>query len=205
MSQNFPIARPGMRIGLLGGSFDPAHAGHAHISRIALRRFALDEVWWLVSPGNPLKPQGPAALADRMARAREVMPDPRVKITDLEQRLGTHFTADTLNALQSHYRGVNFVWLMGADNLIQIDRWDHWRDIFHRMPVGVLARPGLLMRARYSKAARVFANAKLPGWRSRELAGSGAPQWCFINMPMSAESSTRIRAAGEWKSPARGA
>ncbi|WP_339107741.1 nicotinate-nucleotide adenylyltransferase [Thioclava sp. GXIMD4216] len=203
MSQNFPIARPGMRIGLLGGSFDPAHQGHAHISRVALRRFGLDQVWWLLSPGNPLKAKGPAPLAARMRRAREVMPDPRIKITDLEQRLGTCFTADTLRALQAHYRQVDFVWLMGADNLIQIDRWDHWQDIFDRMPVGVLARPGVRLRARCSKAARVFAHAKLPGWRSQELAAGPAPRWCFINMPMSSESSTRIRDAGDWKSPAR--
>ena len=113
MRQGFPIASPGMRIGILGGSFDPAHEGHAHITREALRRFGLDRVWWLVSPGNPLKAHGPAPIARRMAEARRVMPDPRVDITDLEARLGTRFTAQTLRRVTALYPGVHFVWLMG--------------------------------------------------------------------------------------------
>ena len=129
MRQGFPIATRGQRIGLLGGSFDPAHAGHAHITREALRRFGLDRIWWLVSPGNPLKAHGPAPMAERLARARRVMPDPRVSITGLEAELGTRYTAQTLARLGALYPGVRFVWLMGADNLVQFDRWENWREI----------------------------------------------------------------------------
>lgn len=117
MRSGFPPARRGMVIGLLGGSFDPAHHGHAHITREALKRMGLDRVWWLVSPGNPMKAHGPAPLADRMARARAVMDDPRVTVTDLERRLGTRYTAETIQRLKAIYPGVQFVWLMGADNL----------------------------------------------------------------------------------------
>jgi len=122
----FPVARKGMVIGLLGGSFDPAHGGHVHITREALKRMGLDRFWWLVSPGKPLKAKGPAPLADRMARARAVMRDPRVVVSDLETRLGTRYTAETLERLVAIYPGVRFVWLMGADNLGQFHRWERW-------------------------------------------------------------------------------
>ena len=131
-----------MVIGLLGGSFDPAHEGHAHLTREALRRFGLDRVWWLVTPGNPLKRRQPAPMAERMAQARRVIHHPQVVVTDIEARLGTRYTAETLKALQARYPGVRFVWLMGADNLAQLHHWDHWQDIMRRVPIGVLARPG---------------------------------------------------------------
>jgi len=133
-----PLAYAGQRIGLLGGSFDPAHGGHAHITREALKRFQLDAVWWLVSPGNPLKARGPAPLEARMAKAREVMDHPRVVVTDLEARLGTRYTAQTLRALQARNVGVQFVWLMGADNLAQFHRWQDWQWIMEHVPVGVM-------------------------------------------------------------------
>ena len=122
MAEGFPVARAGRKIGLLGGSFDPAHEGHAHITREALKRFRLDEVWWLVSPGNPLKTRGPAPIEKRLTQAQRVMRHPRVRITALEQQLGTRFTAETLEALTRRYPGVSFVWLMGADNLASIGR-----------------------------------------------------------------------------------
>lgn len=122
MIAGFPNARPGMCIGLLGGSFDPPHAGHVHITREALKRFGLDAVWWLVSPGNPLKTRGPAPLDRRMAAARAIMRHPRVEVTDIEARLGTRYTAETLAALFARYPGVRFVWLMGADNLASFHR-----------------------------------------------------------------------------------
>ena len=160
MKQGFPIATPGMRIGILGGSFDPAHEGHAHITREALRRFGLDRIWWLVSPGNPLKEHGPAPLAARLAQARRVMPDTRVEITDLEARLGTRYTAQTLRRITALYPGVHFVWLMGADNLCQFDRWENWRGILGMVPVGVLARPGYRMAVTQARAARICARAR---------------------------------------------
>lgn len=162
MRAGFPIARPGMTVGLLGGSFDPAHEGHVQITEEALRRFGLDRIWWLVSPGNPLKPHGPAPLAERIARARRIMRNPRVEITGIEAGLGTRMTRDTLAALQRLYPGVHFVWLMGADNLVQFDHWDRWQDIAARVPIGVIARPGWQMPARFSRAARMLWRARLP-------------------------------------------
>lgn len=196
--QGFPIALPGMRVGLLGGSFDPAHAGHAHITREALRRFGLDRVWWLVSPGNPLKPHGPAPMARRLEMARRVMSDPRVEITDLEARLGTRHTAALLGKLLPLYPGVRFVWLMGADNLAGFHKWDRWSQIMRNVPLGVLARPGCGMDARVSPAARAFSANRVPSHRARCLADMAAPAWCFVNIPMLAVSSTALRAEGGW-------
>ncbi len=185
-------------IGLLGGSFDPPHAGHVHITRTALVRFGLDQVWWLVSPANPLKSVGPRPLSERMQAARAIMRHPRVTITDVESHLGTRYTAQTLRALRAMYPGVRFVWLMGADNLAQLDQWQDWRDIMDTVPVGVLARPGQRISARMSKAARVYHAQRLPGSASRLLGVSQPPRWCFVTMPMRAESSSAIRARGEW-------
>jgi nicotinate-nucleotide adenylyltransferase len=196
--QNKPYARQGQTIGLLGGSFDPAHAGHVHITREALKRFGLDHVWWLISPGNPLKARGPAPLADRMARAKAVMLHPRVTVTDIEARLGTQATADTLAALQAIYPGVRFVWLMGADNLAQLHLWQDWRAIMQSVPVGVLARPGERISARMSKAAQIYRQFRIDGTASHTLARAAAPAWCFVNMPMVDLSSSAIRAQGNW-------
>ncbi|MCJ8138965.1 nicotinate-nucleotide adenylyltransferase [Falsirhodobacter halotolerans] len=184
-----------MVIGLLGGSFDPAHAGHVHITRQAIRRFGLDRVWWLVSPGNPLKARGPRPMPERLAHARCVMDDPRVEVTDLEARLGTRHTADTLRALMRRYPGVTFVWLMGADNLAQLHRWDDWRWIMTHVRVGVLARPGWGVRGRAGPAARSFAGAQVG---ARALVGANVPAWAFADLPMSGDSSTAIRARGDW-------
>lgn len=186
-----------MVIGLLGGSFDPAHEGHAHISREALKRMGLDQVWWLVTPGNPLKARQPAPMAERLARARAVMPDPRVRITDLEAKLGTRATADTIDALRAIYPGVHFVWLMGADNLVQFHKWGRWRDILRSVPIGVLARPGSGVAARTSVAARAFRVHQID--RGENLRGRKAPAWCFVNIPLNSASSSAIRARGEWK------
>lgn len=198
MTHPFPIARPGQVIGLLGGSFDPAHGGHVHITREALKRFGLDQVWWLVSPGNPLKIKGPAPLARRMSKAREVMQHPRVHVTDLESQLGTRVTADTLAALQDRVRGVRFVWLMGADNLAQLHLWQDWRWIMDNVPVGVLARPGDRISARMSPAAKIYEPYRLSGRSSRILGRAQAPAWCFVNVPMVDQSSSAIRASGGW-------
>lgn len=198
MHTGFPIAAPGMIIGLLGGSFDPAHAGHAHITREALKRFGLDRVWWLVSPGNPLKARGPAPMAARLARARAVMDHPRVVITDIEAHLGTRYTAETIAALQARYPGVRFVWLMGADNLAQFHRWDRWKWIMRNVPIGVLARPGNRTGAGLSKAAACFSEARIPASSAGTLGQRAAPAWCFVTMPMVDLSSSAIRARGEW-------
>ncbi|WP_417258118.1 nicotinate-nucleotide adenylyltransferase [Celeribacter sp.] len=193
-----PYARAGQVIGLLGGSFDPAHEGHVHITHAALKRFGLDAVWWLVTPGNPLKSEGPAPLDKRLERARAVMDHPRVQITDIEAHTQTRYTAATLDALRDLYPDVTFVWLMGADNLAQFHKWQDWRGIMATTPVGVIARPGTRGAARNSVAAKTFAHAKLPARYSRLLGRHGVPSWCFINVPMSDASSTRIRNAGAW-------
>ncbi len=193
-----PIAKPGQVVGLLGGSFDPPHAGHVHISKAALKRFGLDRLWWLVSPGNPLKQNGPAPMADRMQAACAMMRHPRVTVTGIEARLGTRYTAQTLVALRRRYPGVRFVWLMGADNLAQFHRWQDWRWIIETVPIGVLARPGDRISARMSKTAKVYASARLPGKAAHILGKAEAPAWTFVNLPMSDQSSTEIRNRGEW-------
>ena len=199
MRQGFPPAREGMRIGLLGGSFDPAHSGHVGITKEALKRFGMDEVWWLVSPGNPLKPHGPAPLAERIARAKAVMQHPKVRVTDLEEKMGTRFTFETLSALIARYPGVRFIWLMGADNLATFHLWENWRDIMKLVPVGVLARPGQRIAARMSPAARQYIPYRLRAREAQRLCCLDAPAWVFVNVPMDDISSSRIRAAGDWR------
>ena len=191
--------RHGMSVGLLGGSFDPAHAGHVHLTRVALKRFGLDRVVWLVSPGNPLKTRGPAPLDDRIAHAQQIIRDPNVIISDFETRIGTAYTAETIDALKAIHPGVNFVWLMGADNLQQFHRWQRWEDILHTLPIGILARPGWRQSGLHSRTARQYRHARLPGRASQLLADFSAPAWCFVNMPMTPVSSTELRATGVWK------
>lgn len=198
MRHQFPYAAPGQVVGLLGGSFDPAHAGHVHITREALKRFGLDQVWWLVSPGNPLKEQGPAPLDRRMERAQQVMQHPRVQVTDIEAALGTRYTAQTLAKLRQSYPMVRFVWLMGADNLAQFHLWQDWQQIAQTVPMGILARPGQRISARMSRAAALYAPYRIPGRHSQLLARADAPAWCFVNVPMHDASSTAIRARGGW-------
>ncbi len=144
----------GLRIGLLGGSFNPAHEGHSHASELALKQLGLDYVWWLVSPQNPLKEsRGMAGIAERLEGARKFNRHPRVIVTDIEHRLGTRFTIDTLRALKQRFPQLRFVWLMGSDNLVQIPRWRNWQEIFASVPVAVVARPGTTLAALSSKAA----------------------------------------------------
>ena len=194
-----PIARPGMRIGLLGGSFDPPHEGHRHISLWALNKFRLDRVWWVVSPGNPLKEQGPASLERRLAACRALERHPAIEVSDVEARLGTRHSADLLKYLQRRYIGVSFVWLMGADNLVQFHRWHDWQWILRNVPVGVLARPGEQVRAGLSPAARMFARYRLQAEIAEGLALRQPPAWTLLSGRMLQISSTEIRKRGEWK------
>ena len=194
-----PHATPGQRIGLLGGSFDPPHAGHVHVSTWALRAFGLDRVWWLVSPGNPLKPDAPADFARRMAAARAMMRHPRVTVTDLEARLGTRYTAATLAALRARCPGVRFVWLMGADNLAELPPLGSLARIMAMVPVGVLARPGQQLRAGLSPAARRFARWRLPQAEARALPFLRPPAWTLVSGRMLDLSSSELRALGKWR------
>ena len=181
----------GLRIGLLGGSFDPAHGGHLYVSRIALRQLKLDYVWWLVSPGNPLKPR-PASLEARANRARLLAKGGRsfggrIIVTNLESRLGTRFTIDTIAALQRRFPQVEFVWLMGSDNLEQFSRWRRWRDIAARLPIAVVRRPGTVLASLRAPLARLLGPSRHLG---------SAPSLVVLDGPRSAESSTRLRAGG---------
>ena len=189
---------PGGAVGLLGGSFDPPHAGHVHISKQALMRFGLSQVWWLVSPGNPLKENGPAPMKQRLAACRNLITDPRIKVTDYEEKVGTRYTTKTLQCLFKDYPQQRFVWLMGADNLASFHHWENWDWILANVPVGVLARPGMRMQARTAPAARTFRRFQIPANQSHRLGRAKAPAWSFVNIPMKNLSSTELRAKGGW-------
>ena len=186
--------QPGMRVGLFGGSFDPAHRGHAHVAETALKRLGLDRVIWLVSPGNPLKPRAPADLARRMASARAMAKGPRMVVSDAESRLGVRYTIDTVRALKARYRGVAFVWIMGADSLKDLHRWRGWTQLMAEIPMAIVARPGSAIRSRLAPAARRYAHARLPSGAARRLAGSAPPAWTFLRAPWNYASSTALRA-----------
>jgi nicotinate-nucleotide adenylyltransferase len=182
-----------MRIGLLGGSFNPAHDGHRAISLAALRALGLDQVWWLVSPQNPLKPaRGMASFAARLASARMTARHPRIRVSDLERRLGTRYTADTVRRLRA-FRDIRFVWLMGADNLLQLPRWQRWTEIVRTMPFAVLAR-STARPALAGRAAKRFAAARLDPLVARRLADRRAPAWVFLGIRRHPASATAIRA-----------
>ena len=193
------LPRPGMRIGLLGGSFNPAHAGHRDIALLAYKRLSLDEVWWMVSPQNPLKESDDMApLEARMTSARRQARHPHFKVTDIETVLGTQATADTIQALTSRFSGVTFVWIMGADNLAQIHRWQNWTEIFHRSVIAVFDRPSYSLRAVASKAARCFASARLTGRKVTTLAKRQPPAWGYIRrMRLNPLSATALRNRGD--------
>jgi nicotinate-nucleotide adenylyltransferase len=183
------------RIGLLGGSFNPAHEGHRHVSVEALRRLGLDEVWWLVSPQNPLKSgDGMEPLASRVARARQIAHHPKIKVEAPELLLGTRYTLDTVRALRRVYPNARFVWLMGADILPQLVDWQGWRELFAAIPIAAFARPGWSYAALQSAAPRTFAHARLTAEDARRLATCEAPAWCFIPSRLDSHSATAIRA-----------
>ncbi len=186
----------GRAIGLLGGSFNPAHAGHVHISRQALKRLNLHEVWWLVSPQNPLKAKdGMAPLAERLRKARLLTRHQRIRVTALEALFGTQLTAESLGCLLRRLPERRFVWLMGADNMIQVVRWHHWTKIFNQLPVAVLARPSYSIRASSSKAAIRFRKGRLTGSRARQLALSPPPAWALLRIRLNKLSATGLRRA----------
>lgn len=183
------------RIGLLGGSFNPAHHGHLHISRLAIEALHLHEVWWLVSPQNPLKPSaGMAPVERRLATARTLARDPRIRVTDLERRLGTRYTLDTLRAIRAAFPGLRFVWLMGADNLAQLPRWRRWRDILAECPVAVFDRPSYVEQALSGVAAREFARWRVEPAEAAGILYRRPPAWVFLHTPLDDTSATEIRA-----------
>lgn len=184
------------RIGLLGGSFNPAHRGHLHLSLTALKRLDLDEVWWMVSPQNPLKPvTGMAPFAERLEEARRLAAGHRrIRVTDIENRFGgRHYTADTLERLTRRFPRLRFVWLMGADNLAQLPRWARWDEIFRTVPVAVFDRPSYAHRALAGAAALRFARWRVPEAGARRLAETKPPAWAFFHTLLDPSSATSIR------------
>ncbi|MBX3489525.1 nicotinate-nucleotide adenylyltransferase [Parvibaculum sp.] len=203
MTRRRELLTPRMKVGLLGGSFNPAHEGHLHLTRMCLRALGLDRVWWLVSPQNPLKPEtGMAPFADRFASAQAMARDPRICVSDIETRLGTRYTADTLTALRARHPDVRFVWLMGADNMIDLPRWRRWRDIAGGVPIAVYPRPGFTLKARLSPAAAALRPHLLDASDGALLADAAPPALIFLEGPESRHSATEIRSRGGW--PAAG-
>lgn len=192
------LGRKHGRIGLLGGSFNPAHEGHLHISLAALRLLKLDAVWWLISPQNPLKSaDGMAPLAARKATAAAVARHPRIHATDIEQSLRTRYTADTLAKLKARFPSVRFVWLMGADNLIQLPHWARWQEIAASVPIAVFGRPAYSTRAMQGKATLRYARNRVSGMNAGRLAYRAPPAWSFFPIRSHNASSTALREAGQ--------
>ena len=191
----------GMRIGLLGGSFNPPHAAHRAISLYALKRLQLDRVWWLVTPGNPLKDTGGLhELNKRADAARAMANDPRIDVSCLESVIGTRYTVDTVTYLRRRCSGARFVWIMGADNLAQFHRWENWRRIASEVPIAVIDRPPQSFRALAAPAAQALAPYRIPESDAGTLADRRAPAWVFLTGLKSSLSSTGLRNPdGSWK------
>ncbi|HVW92471.1 MAG TPA: nicotinate-nucleotide adenylyltransferase [Devosia sp.] len=189
-----PLAQPGMRIGLFGGSFNPPHEGHRLVALQALKRLGLDAVWFLVSPGNPLKEHTELApLAERVAATRALMHHPRLRVTGFEAAHGFTYTYETLSYLRRAFPGVRFVWIMGADNLAQFHRWERWREIAQLMPMAIYVRPGSNHLAPVSRAAIALARYRVDEGDARLLADLRPPAWIYLHGLMSPLSSSLLR------------
>ncbi len=201
VSQAIPLYTNGMRIGLLGGSFNPPHVAHRAISLFAIKRLKLDRVWWLVTPGNPLKDQdGLRDLNERTAAARNMANDPRIDVSCLESVIGTRYTIDTISYLRRRASGLRFVWIMGADNLAQFHRWQNWRRIASEVPIAVIDRPPQSFRALAAPAAQALARYRLPENQAGRLADQRAPAWIFLTGMKLNLSSTGLRNPdGSWR------
>ena len=201
VSQAIPLYTNGMRIGLLGGSFNPPHVAHRAISLFAIKRLKLDRVWWLVTPGNPLKDQdGLRDLNERTAAARRMANDPRIDVSCLESVIGTRYTVETISYLRRRASGLRFVWIMGADNLAQFHRWQNWRRIASEVPIAVIDRPPQSFRALAAPAAQTLARYRLPENQAGRLADQRPPAWVFLTGMKLNLSSTGLRNPdGSWR------
>lgn len=190
-----PPHQRGMAIGLYGGSFNPPHAAHVQASLLALKRLGLDRVWWLVTPGNPLKSaQGLAPLGERLAAARRIIHHPAIVATGVEAALGARYTYDAIRAIKARAPGVRFVWIMGADNLAQFHRWQHWRAIAGLCPIAVVDRPGLSLRSLAGRAAVSLKARRIAERDAMTLSRRRPPAWAFLHGLKSPLSSTALRA-----------
>jgi nicotinate-nucleotide adenylyltransferase len=201
VAQAIPFYSNGMRVGLLGGSFNPPHTAHRAISLFAIKRLKLDRVWWLVTPGNPLKDNGGLRdLNERIEAARTMANDPRIDISCLESVIGTRYTADTISYLRRRASGLRFVWIMGADNLAQFHRWQNWRRIASEVPIAVIDRPPQSFRALAAPAAQALARCRLPENQAARLADQQPPAWVFLTgMKLNLSSTTLRNPDGSWK------
>jgi nicotinate-nucleotide adenylyltransferase len=198
-----PYAEPGMAVGLFGGSFNPPHAGHALVAEIALRRLRLDQLWWMVTPGNPLKSTRELLpLKERIRLSEALAPDPRIKVTAFEATLNSRYTADTLRTIKLRNPHIRFVWIMGADNLRDFHLWQRWQRIAETFPIAVIDRPGATLAFLSSKMAKTFDYARLDESDAEVLARKRPPAWTFIHGPRSPLSSTAIR--NGMKAPSKG-
>jgi len=191
----------GQRTGLLGGSFNPAHSGHLHISNLALEHLNLDCVWWMISPQNPLKSvDGMASLDQRMEKACEVAKNSNIIVTDIERQLGTQYTSNTLPAIQKIFPEGHFVWLMGSDNLAQIEQWHQWETIFMTLPVAIFSRSAYSNDVENLKSVKQFAPFQVIEADASKLADMKPPAWALLRTPLNPESATAIRsrANGNW-------
>ena len=201
VAQAIPFYSNGMRIGLLGGSFNPPHAAHRAISLFAIKRLKLDRVWWLLTPGNPLKDTGALhGLAERAEAARKIADDPRIDISCLEAVIGVRYTVDTIIHLRRRVSGVRLVWIMGADNLAQFHRWKDWRRIASEVPIAVIDRPPQSFRALAAPAAQALARYRLPENQAGRLTDAQPPAWVFLSGLKLNLSSTGLRNPdGSWR------
>jgi nicotinate-nucleotide adenylyltransferase len=201
LAQAIPPYSDGMRIGLLGGSFNPPHLAHRAISQFAIKRLRLDRVWWLVTPGNPLKdPDAWPNLEARLQAARNTADDPRIDVSCLESVIGTRYTIDTINFLRRRASRLRFIWIMGADNLGQFHRWQNWQRIAMQLPIAVIDRPPESFRALAAPAAKALARYRLPETEASRLAEHRPPAWIFLTGMKLNLSSTGLRNPdGSWK------
>lgn len=189
-----PHAEPGMSVGLFGGSFNPPHDGHLLVAELGLRRLALDQIWWMVTPGNPLKETDDLPpLAERIAWSEAINQDPRVKVTAFEAAYGLRYSAQTLAMVKKLNPSINFVWIMGADNLASFHQWQDWRRIAMTFPIAVIDRPGSTLSFLSSVMAKTFAQARIDENDAALLARLKPPAWTFLHGPRSPLSSTAIR------------
>jgi nicotinate-nucleotide adenylyltransferase len=192
--KRLPQAAPGMRVGLLGGSFNPPHHGHRHVALMALKRLGLDRVWCMTSPGNPLKSSAELEGFDaRLVDAARVLRHPRIDVTGFEAALNSAYTIDSLRFLKRRHPNVRFVWIMGGDNLACFHHWRNWREILALTPIAIFDRPEWRLKALAAPAARAAAKARRKESNARHLALTPPPAWTFVSIPLSGESSTRLR------------
>ena len=193
---SLPPHAAGMKIGLFGGSFNPPHDAHRAVTLLAIKKLGLDRVWWLVTPGNPLKDsKALPPLAERIALAQALADYPRIDVTGVESVIGTKYSCDTIAWLQNECPGVRFVWIMGADNLKYFHRWKNWRNIFTMLPVAVVDRGGISLSATSGAAPMRFARARIPEIKAMTLPGREPPAWVYLHGVKSALSSTALRSA----------